>query len=89
MKGRIFCCFLATFIANGLARFGYVVLIPIMIISGLLNQNQSYQLGIAILVGYIFGSVLINFLKKYLSLESIAKISFFACVFNEFPFIWA
>lgn len=62
---RIFTCFLATFVANGLARFGYVVLIPILILSGKLTQNQSFQLGIAILVGYIFGAFFITVLHKY------------------------
>lgn len=93
---RIIICFLSTFVANGLARFGYVVLIPIMIISGRLNENQSIQLGIAVLVGYIFGSFFINFLKKFISLENIAKLSFliislsfFACMMESLPFIWA
>lgn len=93
---RIIICFLSTFVANGLARFGYVVLIPIMIISGRLNENQSIQLGIAVLVGYIFGSFFINFLRKFISLENIAKLSFliislsfFACMMESLPFIWA
>ncbi|HFU2807586.1 TPA: YbfB/YjiJ family MFS transporter [Campylobacter coli] len=93
---RIIICFLSTFAANGLARFGYVVLIPIMIISGRLNENQSIQLGIAVLVGYIFGSFFINFLRKFISLENIAKLSFliislsfFACMMESLPFIWA
>ncbi len=93
---RIMICFLSTFVANGLARFGYVVLIPIMIISGRLNENQSIQLGIAVLVGYIFGSFFINFLRKFISLENIAKLSFliislsfFACMMESLPFIWA
>ncbi|EAI5972902.1 YbfB/YjiJ family MFS transporter [Campylobacter coli] len=93
---RIMICFLSTFVTNGLARFGYVVLIPIMIISGRLNENQSIQLGIAVLVGYIFGSFFINFLRKFISLENIAKLSFliislsfFACMMESLPFIWA
>ncbi len=93
---RIIICFLSTFVANGLARFGYVVLIPIMIISDRLNENQSIQLGIAVLVGYIFGSFFINFLRKFISLENIAKLSFliislsfFACMMESLPFIWA
>ncbi|ECO2764017.1 YbfB/YjiJ family MFS transporter [Campylobacter coli] len=93
---RIMICFLSTFVANGLARFGYVVLIPIMTISGRLNENQSIQLGIAVLVGYIFGSFFINFLRKFISLENIAKLSFliislsfFACMMESLPFIWA
>lgn len=61
MTLRIIICFLSTFVANGLARFGYVVLIPIMIISGRLNENQSIQLGIAILVGYILVVFLLIF----------------------------
>ncbi len=96
MKMRIFACFLATFVANGLARFGYVVLIPMLIISGRLSQDQSIQLGIAILVGYIFGSFWIGILQRYMSLENIAKISlflislsFFACFLDFLPFIWA
>ncbi|CCF80210.1 nitrite extrusion protein [Helicobacter bizzozeronii CCUG 35545] len=75
---RVLACFLATFVANGLARFGYVVLIPLLILSGKLSENQSIQLGIAVMVGYIFGSAALSFLQKYLSLESIAKISFFS-----------
>ncbi|STQ85672.1 YbfB/YjiJ family MFS transporter [Helicobacter muridarum] len=93
---RIIICFLSTFVANGLARFGYVVLIPIMIISGRLSESQSIQLGIAILVGYIFGSFFINFLRKFISLENIAKLSFliislsfFACMIESLPFFWA
>ncbi len=96
MRARIFACFLATFVSNGLARFGYVVLIPFLILSGKLSEAQSIQLGIAVMVGYIFGSAALNFLQKYLSLEGIAKISFlvvalsfFACFFDSLPFVWA
>lgn len=91
---RIIACFLMTFISNGLARFGYVVLIPLLILSGSLTQNQSYQLGIAILVGYIFGSFLTGFLHRYFSLEVLAKFSLFviACSFlacSVESFAWA
>ena len=93
---RIIACFLMTFISNGLARFGYVVLIPLLILSGRLTQSESYQLGIAILVGYIFGSVFISFLQRFASLESIAKfslfiiaLSFLACSVESMPFVWA
>ncbi len=92
---RIFVCFLGTFLSNGLARFGYVVLIPLLILSGNLTPNQSFQLGIAILIGYIFGSVCIKFLNQFMSLESIAKmsfclisLSFLACYFDNLPFFW-
>lgn len=93
---RFIACFFMTFVSNGLARFGYVVLIPLLILSGRLSQSQSYQLGIAILVGYIFGSLFISFLHRYVSLESIAKISllliccsFLACSVESLPFAWA
>ncbi|NHB50442.1 YbfB/YjiJ family MFS transporter [Helicobacter pylori] len=92
---RVFVCFLGTFLSNGLARFGYVVLIPLLILSGNLTPNQSFQLGIAILIGYIFGSLSIKFLNRFIPLESIAKISFFlialsffACYFENIPFFW-
>ena len=66
-----------------MARFGYVVLIPILILSGRLNQSESYALGIAVLVGYIFGSLFINLVHRFISLEFIAKFSLFiiACSF--------
>lgn len=93
---RIISCFLMTFVSNGLARFGYVVLIPLLILSGRLSQSESYQLGIAILVGYIFGSLFISFLQRFISLESIAKfslfiisLSFLACSVEFLPFMWA
>lgn len=96
MAMRVFACFLATFVANGLARFGYVVLIPLLILSGKMDQNQSIQLGIAVMVGYIFGSAVLNLFQRYVSLEGIAKISFlivalsfFACFFDSLPFAWA
>ncbi len=96
MKGRIFSCFLMTFVSNGLARFGYVVLIPILILQGSLSQNESFALGIAILAGYIFGSLFINILQRYFSLESIARFSLFIialsfvfCAFSSLPFIVA
>ncbi|AFI04735.1 YbfB/YjiJ family MFS transporter [Helicobacter cetorum] len=95
MKARIFSCFLGSFMANGLARFGYVVMIPFLILEGHLSQAQSFQLGIAVLVGYVFGGVLINILSRFFSLEGIAKISFLvialsflACEWKNLPFMW-
>ncbi|ALM78977.1 YbfB/YjiJ family MFS transporter [Helicobacter pylori] len=92
---RVFVCFLGVFVANGLARFGYVVLIPLLILSGSLTPHQSFQLGIAVLMGYVFGSFLIQFLSPLMSLESIAKISFglialsfLVCYFDSIPFFW-
>lgn len=93
---RIIACFLMTFVSNGLARFGYVVLIPILILSGRLSQSESYALGIAVLVGYIFGSLFINLVHRFISLEFIAKFSLFiiacsflACSVESLPFMWA
>lgn len=90
---RVFVCFLGVFVSNGLARFGYVVLIPLLILSGSLTPHQSFQLGIAVLMGYVFGSFLIQFLSPLMSLESIAKISFglialsfLVCYFDSIPF---
>ena len=84
-----------TLIANGLARFGYIVLIPLLILSNKLTEEQSYQLGIALLIGYIFGSSAISLLQRYFYLEVIAKfsllviaLSFFACSL-ELPFFLA
>ncbi len=95
MAMRVFVCFLATFVSNGLARFGYIVLIPFLILSGKFSESQSMQLGIAVIVGYIFGSAVLSFLKKYYSLESVSKasfliiaLSFFACYLDSFPFVW-
>lgn len=92
---RVLVCFFATFLSNGVARFGYVVLIPIMILSAKLTQSQSVELALAVLVGYIFGSLFISFLKKFFTLEGIAKLSFllialsfFACALDSLPFIW-
>ncbi|WP_285652925.1 YbfB/YjiJ family MFS transporter, partial [Helicobacter ailurogastricus] len=96
MSMRLFVCFLATFMANGVARFGYVVLIPLLILAGKMSEHQSIQLAIATMVGYIFGSAILSLLQRRLSLESIAKISFlvislsfFACYLDRLPFAWA
>lgn len=51
---RVFVCFLGVFVSNGLARFGYVVLIPLLILSGSLTPHQSFQLGIAVLKWAMF-----------------------------------
>lgn len=90
---RVLACFLATFISNGVARFGYVVLIPLLILQGALTQEESFLLGIAILLGYIFGSMLLSYLKSFLSLENIAKLSFLLialsflnCALENIPF---
>ncbi|CRF49406.1 Nitrite extrusion protein NarK [Helicobacter heilmannii] len=96
MLMRLFVCFLATFMANGVARFGYVVLIPLLILAGKLREHQSIQLAIAVMVGYVFGSAALSFLQKRMSLEGIAKVSFlvialsfFACYLDRLPFAWA
>lgn len=96
MTSRILSCFLATFVANGLARFGYVVLIPLMILSGTLTSGQSYALAIAILFGYIFGDTWLRFLNRFMSMERCASLSFLliglsflACMMTQWPFAFA
>lgn len=95
MMSRMIVCFLATFVANGLARFGYVVLIPVMILSGALTTDQSYALAIAILIGYIFGDFWLRWLTRYISAERCASlsflligISFIVCMISDLPFVF-
>ncbi len=92
---RVLASFFATIVSNGIARYGYVVLIPVLILEQKLSEKESVALALAVLFGYIFGSYFVAFLKRFLSIESIAQLaffltsfSFFVCAMDFIGFLW-
>lgn len=87
--------FSATFVGNGIGRFAYIALIPALIQAGWFSQQEASYLGVATLVGYLFGSLLVTTLTKFSSEKSLLRasmllsaISYLACALPHSPLSW-
>lgn len=87
--------FSATFVGNGIGRFAYIALIPALIQAGWLSQQEASYLGVATLVGYLLGSLLVSTLVKFLSEKALLRLSmllsalsYLACALPHSPLFW-
>ena len=87
--------FSATFVGNGIGRFAYIALIPALIEAQWFSQKEASYLGVATLVGYLFGSLLVTLLVKLSSEKQvlrlsmlISSISYLACALPHSPLPW-
>lgn len=85
----------ATFIGNGIGRFGYITLIPVLIQANWFSKAEASQLGVATLIGYLFGPYLVHRLEHRLNPVTLIKagmwlcvLSFLACSFQTMSFEW-
>ena len=76
----------AFFVGNGLGRFGYPPLIPIIVAEGRVSSESAHLAGAANFFGYLFGAVVAVWLAQrfgvwrvIMAALVIATISFFAC----------
>lgn len=72
----------ATFIGNGIGRFAYIALMPILIQEGWFNQSDASYLGAATLFGYLLGAPAANLLVKHVRPSSLIKIAMVGCSFS-------
>lgn len=87
--------FSATFVGNGIGRFAYIALLPALVQANWFSQKDASYLGVATLVGYLVGSLVLSLLTRYLSERTILRvsmllsgISYVACALPHAPLAW-
>lgn len=85
----------ATLVGNGIGRFAYIALMPVLIQSGWFSNEETSILGAATLIGYIFGAPAASFLQRYYSTGTLIRASFLlssfsylGCALKSAPFEW-
>jgi MFS family permease len=85
----------ATLIGNGIGRFAYIALMPALIQAGWFSPSDASYLGVATLIGYIFGAPAANLLIKYFTLGQLIRvamlmssISYLGCALEGAPLMW-
>ncbi|ROO74383.1 YbfB/YjiJ family MFS transporter [Vibrio crassostreae] len=85
----------ATLVGNGIGRFAYIALMPVLIQSGWFSSEDASTLGAATLIGYIFGAPASSFLQRYYSSGTLIRTSFLlssfsylGCALKTAPFEW-
>lgn len=85
----------ATLVGNGLGRFAFVALMPALIQAGWFSKAQASTLGVATLVGYVFGAAAANRLATRFSCAWLLRLamigcaaSFFAGAVQDIPMAW-
>lgn len=85
----------ATLIGNGVGRFAFIALMPALIDAGWFTKGQASQLSVATLIGYVLGAWLADALGRRHSVAvllrlsmAVCTVSFFACAFEQAPFVW-
>ncbi len=63
----------ATLVGNGIGRFAYIALMPVLIQSGWFSSEDASILGAATLIGYIFGAPASSFLQRYYSTGTLIR----------------
>ena len=86
----------ATLVGNGLGRFAFVALMPALIQAGSFTKAEASTLGVATLVGYVFGALATarlaeRFASAWLLRGSMlgCAASFFACALDGAGMPWA
>ncbi|CAK2479876.1 membrane hypothetical protein [Vibrio crassostreae] len=90
-----FAGFAATLVGNGIGRFAYIALMPVLIQSGWFSSEDASTLGAATLIGYIFGAPASSFLQRYCSTGTLIRaslllssFSYLGCALKSAPFEW-
>ncbi|OEF84823.1 YbfB/YjiJ family MFS transporter [Vibrio splendidus] len=90
-----FAGFAATLVGNGIGRFAYIALMPVLIQSGWFSSEDASTLGAATLIDYIFGAPTSSFLQRYYSTGTLIRaslllssFSYLGCALKSAPFEW-
>ncbi|MCU0549904.1 MAG: MFS transporter [Leptolyngbya sp. Prado105] len=85
----------ATFTGNGIGRFAYITLMPVLIQANWFSKEEAAQLGVASLLGYLLGPFLIQQVHAYVSRANLMRLgmvlcssSYLACAFPDMSFVW-
>ena len=85
----------ATFVGNGIGRFAFIALFPVIIQLGWFDYKQTSYLGAATLLGYLIGAPLCSFVSKKISATFMLRAAMLLCslsyivsAFPEAGFYW-
>lgn len=85
----------AILVGNGIGRFAYIALMPVLIQSNWFSSEDASILGAATLIGYILGAPASSFLQKYYSIGTLIRaslllssFSYLGCTLKSAPFEW-
>lgn len=78
----------ATLVGNGIGRFAYIALIPALIQQQWFSEAQASYLGVATLLGYIFGAPAANVLVKYFERGNLVRWAMIACTLSYLCCAW-
>ena len=85
----------ATLVGNGIGRFAYVALMPVLIEQAWFNRTEAASLGAATLLGYLAGAPLTNWLSRLMPGPALMRtamltcsVSYFACAWQAGGFAW-
>lgn len=85
----------AILVGNGIGRFAYIALMPVLIQNRWFSSEEASILGAATLIGYILGAPASSFLQTYYSIATLIRaslvlssFSYLGCALNSAPFEW-
>jgi MFS family permease len=85
----------ATLVGNGIGRFAYIALMPVLIQQAWFNRTQAASLGAATLLGYLAGAPFTGRLTHWVPARIlmraamlICSVSNLACAWHGAPFAW-
>ncbi|TKF91598.1 YbfB/YjiJ family MFS transporter, partial [Vibrio sp. F13] len=90
-----FAGLVAILVGNGIGRFAYIALMPVLIQNRWFSNEDASILGAATLIGYILGPPASSFLQTYYSIATLIRaslllssFSYLGCALNSAPFEW-
>lgn len=78
----------ATFVGNGIGRFAYIALIPVLSQQAWFSRGEAMYLGAATLFGYLLGAPLVDELGRRIAVKTLLRLSFLVCSLSYFVCGW-
>jgi MFS family permease len=78
----------AALVANGIGRFAYVALMPVLIQQAWFNRTEAASLGSATLLGYLAGAPLTNWLSRCVRAPSLMRVALLTCSASYLACAW-
>ena len=74
----------ATMIGNGIGRFAFIALMPVLIQAGWFSKAEASWLGVATLAGYVIGASLSDRLARQWSSTLLLRVAMGVCTVSFF-----
>lgn len=78
----------ATLVGNGIGRFAYIALIPVIIQQAWFNRADAIWLGAATLLGYLLGAPLVPVLSRRVPIKTLLRVGMLICSLSYLVCAW-